>query len=268
MPDKINILPDHVVNKIAAGEVVERPASAVKELIENSIDAGASEIFIDIEQAGRRLIRITDNGSGMSKQDAQTAFQRHATSKITSDADLEAIRTMGFRGEALSSIAAVSQVRMVTAVKGTAAGVLIEIKGDAIKVITDAAAPQGTSIEINHLFYNTPARLKFLKSAATEFSHIVSAVSRQAMAHPDIRFRLTHNKKTVLDLPTSMSLKERTFQLYGNEIAENLMDFEGNRDKNLRPYRPPSVHKGRSDISGLLCEPPRSEEPVTYTRPL
>ncbi|HEX9137042.1 MAG TPA: DNA mismatch repair endonuclease MutL, partial [Nitrospirota bacterium] len=181
MPDKINILPDHVVNKIAAGEVVERPASAVKELIENSIDAGASEIFIDIEQAGRRLIRITDNGSGMSRKDAQTAFLRHATSKIATDADLEAIRTMGFRGEALSSIAAVSQVKMVTAMKGMAEGVLIEIEGDAIKVITDAAAPQGTSIEISHLFYNTPARLKFLKSATTEFSHIVAAVSRQAM---------------------------------------------------------------------------------------
>jgi DNA mismatch repair protein MutL len=230
MQDKINILPDHVVNKIAAGEVVDRPASAVKELIENSIDAGASEIFIDIEQAGRRLIRITDNGSGMSKKDAQTAFQRHATSKITTDADLEAIRTMGFRGEALSSIAAVSKVRMVTAMKGTAAGILIDIEGDAIKVITDAAAPQGTSIEISHLFYNTPARLKFLKSAATEFSHIVAAVSRQAMAHPSIRFRLTHNKKPVIDLPSSMSVKERTFQLYGSEIAENLIDFDGNRD--------------------------------------
>ncbi|HTP06179.1 MAG TPA: DNA mismatch repair endonuclease MutL [Nitrospirota bacterium] len=230
MPDKINILPDHVVNKIAAGEVVDRPASAVKELVENSIDAGASEIFIDIEQAGRRLIRITDNGSGMSKKDAQTAFLRHATSKITTDADLEAIRTMGFRGEALSSIAAVSQVRLVTAVKDMSAGVLIEIKSDAIKVISDTAAPLGTSIEISNLFYNTPARLKFLKSAATEFSHIVSAVSRQAMAHPDISFRLTHNKKPVIDLPSSMSLKERTFQLYGNEIADNLMEFEGNRD--------------------------------------
>ncbi len=218
------------MNKIAAGEVVERPASAVKELIENSIDAGASEIFIDIEQAGRRLIRITDNGSGMSKKDAQTAFLRHATSKITTDADLDDIRTMGFRGEALSSIAAVSQIRMVTAIKGMEAGVLIEIEGDAIKVISDAAAPQGTSIEISHLFYNTPARLKFLKSAATEYSHIVAAVSRQAMAHPDIRFRLTHNKKLVIDLPSSMSVKERTFQLYGSEIAENLMSFEGDRD--------------------------------------
>jgi DNA mismatch repair protein MutL len=119
---------------------------------------------------------------------------------------------------------------MVTAIKGMEAGVLIEIEGDAIKVINDAAAPQGTSIEISHLFYNTPARLKFLKSAATEFSHIVAAVSRQAMAHATMRFRLTHNKKPVIDLPSSMSVKERTFQLYGSEIAENLMDFEGNRD--------------------------------------
>jgi DNA mismatch repair protein MutL len=226
----INILPGHVVNKIAAGEVVERPASVVKELIENSIDADASEIFIDIEQAGRRLIRITDNGSGMSKEDAQTAFLRHATSKIATDADLEAIRTMGFRGEALSSIAAVSQVRMVTTMKGVVSGVLLEIEGGTVKSIADAAAPQGTSIEISHLFYNTPARLKFLKSAATEFSHIVTAVSRQAMAHPAIRFRLTHNKKSVFDLPSTMNVKVRTFQLYGSEIAENLLEFEGDRD--------------------------------------
>jgi len=226
----INILPDHVVNKIAAGEVVERPSSVVKELVENSIDADASEIFIDIEQAGRRLIRITDNGSGMSREDARTAFLRHATSKISTDADLEAIRTMGFRGEALSSIAAVSQVRMVTAMKGELSGALLEIEGGTVRSIADAAAPQGTSIEISHLFYNTPARLKFLKSSATEFSHIATAVSRQAMAHPAIRFRLTHNKKSVFDLPSTMSVNARLFQLYGSEIAENLLEFEGDRD--------------------------------------
>ncbi len=226
----INILPSHVVNKIAAGEVVERPSSVVKEVVENSIDAGAFEIFIDIEQAGRRLIRITDNGIGMSKEDARTAFLRHATSKIATDADLEAIRTLGFRGEALSSIAAVSQVRMVTATKGAVSGTSLEIEGGTVKSITDAAASQGTSIEISHLFYNTPARLKFLKSSATEFSHIVTAVSRQALAHSAIRFRLTHNKKLVFDLPATMSLKARIFQLYGSEIAENLLEFEGDRD--------------------------------------
>lgn len=250
MSSIIKILPEHVVNKIAAGEVVERPASVVKELIENSVDAGATEIFIDIEQAGRRLIRVTDNGSGMSKEDARNAFLRHATSKITSDADLEAIRTMGFRGEALSSIASVSQVRMITAERGASSGVMVEIEGGKIKSVSGTAAPQGTSAEVSHLFYNTPARLKFLKSPATEFSHILSAVSHQAMAHPPIRFRLTHNKKPALDLPASLSLKERTFQLYGGDISENLMEFSGGRD---------SVR-----ISGLIARPAYTRADRTY----
>jgi len=230
MSSIIKILSDQVINKIAAGEVVERPSSVVKELVENSIDAGATEICIDIEQAGRRLIRITDNGCGMSKEDAQNAFLRHATSKITSDTDLEAIDTMGFRGEALSSIASVSQVRLTTAEQDAPSGVMIEIESGRILSILDAAAPQGTSLEISHLFYNTPARLKFLKSPATEFAHILTAVSRQAMAHRSVRFRLTHNKKTVLDLPPSLNIKERIFQLYGNEIAENVVEFENTRD--------------------------------------
>ncbi len=231
MDHKIKILPDLLINKIAAGEVVERPASVVKELIENSIDAGATRISIDIEQAGRRMLRITDNGCGMSKDDARMAFERHATSKITTDSDLEAIKTMGFRGEALSSIASVSQVRMLTAEKGSSTGTMVEIEGGAIKAVSDAAAPQGTSIEISHLFYNTPARLKFLKSPATEFSHILTAVSRQAMAHPAVQFKLTNNKKTALDLPVSSDLKERAFQLYGAEIVENLVGFSGGRDE-------------------------------------
>src|SRR5574337_164728 len=230
MPDKINILPDHVVNKIAAGEVVERPASVVKELIENSIDAGASEIYVDIEQAGRRLIRVTDNGCGMSREDAKIAFLRHATSKISGDSDLEAIRTMGFRGEALSSIAAVSQVRLITAMEGKPSGVMVAVEAGRIESVADAAAAQGTSLEISHLFYNTPARLKFLKSPATEFSHILTAVSRQAMAHSSIRFKLTHGKKPMLDLPSSLSIKERTFQLYGAELADNVIEVSGGRD--------------------------------------
>jgi DNA mismatch repair protein MutL len=250
MSTMIKILPDHVINKIAAGEVVERPASVVKELIENSIDSGATEIFIDIEQAGARLIRITDNGSGMSKEDAATAFLRHATSKISDDADLQAIRTMGFRGEALSSIASVSQIRMVTATPGSSAGVVIEIEGGKVKSVSEAAAPQGTSLEVSHLFYNTPARLKFLKSTATEFSHIVTAASRQAMAHPSLRFKLTHNKKPILDLPLSTSVKERAFQLYGNEIVENVIPFSGGRD---------NVH-----IHGLIGRPAYSRADRTY----
>ncbi|MDA8422290.1 MAG: DNA mismatch repair endonuclease MutL [Nitrospiraceae bacterium] len=250
MPSIIKILPDHVIDKIAAGEVVERPASVVKELIENAIDAGATEIFIDIEKAGTRLIRVTDNGSGMSKEDARTAFLRHATSKISDDADLEAIRTMGFRGEALSSIASVSHVRMLTSTPDSSSGVMVEIEAGKVKSLADAAAPQGASFEISHLFYNTPARLKFLKSVATEFSHILTAVARQAMAHPSIGFRLTHNKKPVLDLPLSMSVKERAFQLYGNEITENVMSFSGGRD---------NVH-----IHGLIGRPAYSRADRTY----
>lgn len=250
MSSKIKILSDHVVNRIAAGEVIERPASVVKELVENSIDAGATEISVDIEQAGRRLIRVTDNGCGMSKDDARIAFERHATSKITSDADLEAVRTMGFRGEALSSIASVGHVKMLSAERGASSGVMIEIEGGAIKGASDAAAPQGTSLEIGHLFYNMPARLKFLKSPATEFSHIVTALSRQAMAHPSVRFRLSHNKKPVLDLPASQGVRERAFQLYGNEIAQNLVEFSGGRDI--------------VQVQGLLSRPGYTRADKTY----
>ena len=230
MVQSIKILPNHVINKIAAGEVVERPASVVKELVENSIDAGATDILIDIEQAGKRLIRIVDNGSGMSREDAEIAFEHHATSKIATDRDLEAIRTMGFRGEALSSIASVSQIRLVTAERGVPSGVMIEIEGGVVKKVSDTAASQGTILEVVHLFYNTPARLKFLKSPATEFSHILTVVSRQAMAHSSIRFRLTHNKKAVLDLPPSLLMKDRAYQLYGNEIVEQSFEFSGGRD--------------------------------------
>jgi DNA mismatch repair protein MutL len=250
MSPTIKILPDHVINKIAAGEVVERPASVVKELIENSIDAGATRIGIDIEEAGRRLIRITDNGSGMSKEDARTAFLRHATSKITDDTDLESIRTMGFRGEALSSIASVSHVRLQSALKGETSGTLIEIEGGIVKTVSEAAAQQGATLEISHLFFNTPARRKFLKSPATEFSHILTAVSRQAMAHPSVHFRLTHNKKTVLELAPSTSVRERALQLYGEEIAENLIEFTGGDDR---------VH-----VHGLIGRPGTSRADKTY----
>jgi DNA mismatch repair protein MutL len=229
VPSLIKILPDHVIDKIAAGEVVERPASVVKELIENAIDAGATDISINIEKAGCRLIGVADNGSGMSQEDAQTSFLRHATSKIESEADLDAVRTMGFRGEALSSIASVSRVRLLTAERGAGSGVLIELEGGALRSVSEAAAPQGTSIEVADLFYNTPARLKFLKSPATEFSHILTTVSRQAMAYPMIRFKLRHNAQQVLDLPPAASAKDRTFQLYGGDLAQNLVPFAGGR---------------------------------------
>jgi DNA mismatch repair protein MutL len=246
----IKVLPDHIINKIAAGEVVERPASVVKELVENAMDAGADEIFIDIEQAGAKLIRITDNGCGMAREDARTAFQRHATSKIETDADLESIRTMGFRGEALSSIAAVSRVRLSTAQAGAQTGTVIEIEAGKVTAEKEAAAPAGTCIEVASLFYNTPARLKFLKSGATEFSRIVSMVSRLAMANPSVHVRLTHNKKTTLDLPPSTSGKERVFQLYGGEIADNVIPFSGGRDN--------------THVQGLAGRPAYSRADKTY----
>ena len=250
MVQSIKILHDNVINKIAAGEVVERPASVVKELVENSIDAGATDILIDIEQAGRGLIRISDNGSGMSKEDAGIAFERHATSKIAEERDLEAIRTMGFRGEALSSIASVSQIRLLTAERGASSGVMIEIEGGVVKTVSDAAASLGTLLEVSHLFYNTPARLKFLKSPATEFSHILNAVSRQAIAHSSIRFKLTHNKKVVLDLLPTLLMKERAFQLYGSEIVKQVLEFKGGRD---------SVY-----VHGLIGRPAYTRADRTY----
>lgn len=231
----IKVLPDNLINKIAAGEVVERPASVVKELIENSLDAGATEILVDVEQAGKRLIRITDNGCGMPPDDARLAFQRHATSKIASEADLDAIRTMGFRGEALASIASVSQVRLLTCRRSDATGVLVEIEGGTMKPAAVAAAAPGTMIEVRHLFFNTPARQKFLKSPGTELSHVIAAVSHQALAHPDVRFVLTHDGKGILDLPASTSLRDRAFQLHGRDVAENLVEFSGERQP-LRVY--------------------------------
>ncbi len=228
MSSLINILPDNLINKIAAGEVVERPASVVRELIENSLDAGATEVFVDVEQAGMRLIRVADNGGGMTREDALLAFERHATSKIASEADLEAIRTMGFRGEALASISSVSRVRLLTAQRG-ASGVLVETEGGVMKPASDAASPPGTSIEVHHLFFNTPARLKFLKSPSTELSHIIAVVSRLAMARPDVRFRLAHDKKNVLDLPSAASVSERAFQLFGQELSDNVLAFSAER---------------------------------------
>ncbi len=250
MPSIIKILPEQVINKIAAGEVVERPASVVKELIENSLDAGATELFIDVEKAGLRLIRVTDNGNGMSGEDARIAFERHATSKIRSDEELQSVRTMGFRGEALSSMASVARIRMITAERGALSGTLVEIEGGTFKAVSDTAGAQGTALEMSDLFYNTPARLKFLKSPATEFSHIVTAVSRQAMAHPSVRFRLTHNKKTVLDLPPSGSLKERAFQVYGSDIADNLIVLAGGTEA--------------VSVAGLLGVPGYSRADKTY----
>lgn len=221
---KISILPEGLRNKIAAGEVVERPASVVKELIENSIDAGSSTIEIDILSSGKRLIRVSDDGEGMDKEDALYSIQRHATSKIKSEDDLFNIKTMGFRGEALASIASVSKVNLITS-RRDEIGTFLEIIGGEIKNIKDIST-KGTTVEVWDLFFNTPARKKFLKSDSTENYHIIDVIIRLSLYHYWIGFLLRSNKKEILHLPPALSHKERIIQIFGIELIEGLIEFK------------------------------------------
>lgn len=241
MTATITVLPGDVINRIAAGEVVERPAAVVKELVENAIDAGATRVSVDVEQAGRRLIRVTDDGGGMAPDEAALAFQRHATSKIRTEADLFTIQTMGFRGEALPSIAAVSKVRLVTVASGVSVGTEIRLEGGALVTQREAAAAPGTTIDVADLFYNTPARKKFLKSPATELGHICQAVQRQALAFPAIHFRLSHDGHAVSDYPAVRTLRERVQQVYGEALVDACAEVNG-QDGALR-------------LEGLVCRP-------------
>jgi DNA mismatch repair protein MutL len=222
----IRVLPTQVANKIAAGEVVERPASVVKELIENAIDAGATDIQIEIKQGGRRLMRVVDNGCGIPPSEVELAFARHSTSKIASEDDLAHITTLGFRGEALASIAAVSQVTMLTRVKGEAAGIQLRVEGGQIVRQDRRAANPGTILSVENLFYNTPARLKFLRSESTESSHVVRLVSAYAVAFPQLRFRLTDNGKLVLQTPGNGNLYDVLVKVYGLDMAQQLMEIQ------------------------------------------
>ncbi len=222
---QIKLLPEDLINKIAAGEVVERPASALKELIENSIDAGADQIHIETERGGKYLIRVADNGAGMSPEDAELALERHATSKIKSIDDLFKISTMGFRGEALPSIASVSKFTLITRTRDSDAAVKITVNGGKDKVVTTASRAPGTTVEVKDLFFNVPGRRKFLKSDSTEFAHISETVSRIALAHPHIRFQLLHNGRKYLNAPKTDSLKERAISILGREIGEDLYPF-------------------------------------------
>jgi len=224
----IKILPIDVRNKIAAGEVIERPASVVKELIENSIDAGSTEIKIDVLYGGKRMIKVSDNGGGMDGDDALLCFERHATSKLEREDDLFEIRTLGFRGEALPSIASVSKVKLVTGLKGAGAGVSIELHGGEVKEKREAPF-SGTSVEIRDLFYNMPARKKFLKSNQTELFHIIDTVTKEALSHYGIHFILmTENRETML-LPRALGLKERIMQVYGEEFSAGLAEVSAER---------------------------------------
>jgi DNA mismatch repair protein MutL len=221
---KIRVLPDSLANKIAAGEVVERPASIVKELIENSIDAGAKRIEVAVESGGRRLIRVSDDGEGMSRDDAILSFERHATSKIKTAEDLEAITTLGFRGEALASIASVAKVRLRTQSHKDMVGTEIEINGGRMLNVRDIAFDRGAEFEIRDLFFNVPARRKFLKSEATESFHIANLVTHYALANPQLSFRLLNNSRESIRVTPSADLRERAYQLFGGEFIGDLIE--------------------------------------------
>jgi DNA mismatch repair protein MutL len=226
---QIRILPPDLRNKIAAGEVIERPASVAKELIENAIDAGSTEIKIEVLFGGKRLIRVSDNGNGMDKEDALLAFERHATSKLRTEDDLFNINTMGFRGEALSSIASVSKIKLVTGLKNSPSGVSLEIYGGEVKEIKDSPFV-GTSVEVRDLFFNTPARKKFLKTTTTELFHIIDVVTKEALSHWELGFSLATDNKNTLNIPLSSGPKERIIQIYGNELFDNLMEVNAEKE--------------------------------------
>ncbi|MBA4372626.1 MAG: hypothetical protein C0402_07150 [Thermodesulfovibrio sp.] len=288
---QINVLSPDVRNKIAAGEVIERPASVVKELLENAIDAGGTDIRIDILSGGKRMIRVSDNGIGMDREDALLCFERHATSKLISADDLFDIRTLGFRGEALPSIASISKVKLVTGLKGSGAGISIEMTGGEI-TDTREAASAGTSFEIRDLFFNTPARKKFLKTTTTELFHIIDIVTKEALSHPEIAFSLYTDTKETMLLPLASGLRERIMQIYGDDFLKGLLSvstpappsasgiplrmdafvsdttaFRNSRDHqfvfiNKRPVRDPSVsHAVYKAYEGIL---PQDRHPIFF----
>lgn len=249
MPDIIQLLPDHIANQIAAGEVIQRPASAVKELLENAVDAGAAEIQLIIQDAGKQLLQVIDNGKGMSETDARMAFERHATSKIREIDDLFRIKTMGFRGEALASIAAVAQVELKTKRAEDTAGTYIEIENSVVKKQEPVAMATGTSIAMKNLFFNVPARRNFLKSNAAEMRHIVDEFIRVAMAYPDIFFSLSANGQQMFHLEKG-TLKQRIVQILGNQYNAKLVTVQEHTDyMNIRGFigKPETAKKTRGD---------------------
>jgi len=225
MSDVIKLLPDSVANQIAAGEVIQRPASVVKELIENSVDARGNNIRVIIKDSGKTLIQVIDDGTGMSETDARLSFERHATSKITSAQDLFAITTKGFRGEALASIAAVAMVELKTRMTESETGILIVVNGSKVEIQEPCSCPVGSSFSVKNLFFNIPARRKFLKSDNTEIRHIVNEFQKIALAHPDIRFSLHHNDAEIYNLPAS-NLRQRIIGVFGKQINQDLITIE------------------------------------------
>jgi DNA mismatch repair protein MutL len=247
----IHILPEAVANKIAAGEVVERPASVVKELVENSMDADAGHIQVSVEAGGKRLIRVVDDGCGMSHDDALLAFERHATSKIRSAEDLFEISTLGFRGEALPSVAAVSRLVLETRHASENSGTRLEMAGGKLRDVKEVAWAVGTRLEVRDLFYNTPARRKFLKSESTELGHIASLVTHYALAHPDKSFRLASLSNEILNVSPVSSLRERVYQVMGAQTLEQLVEIAPVERRMTFPAAPDSEEEG-----GISTEAP------------
>ncbi|HEX9062435.1 MAG TPA: DNA mismatch repair endonuclease MutL, partial [Clostridia bacterium] len=223
---KIVILDESTANKIAAGEVVERPASVVKELMENSIDAGATSISVDIKNGGVSYIKISDNGSGIAGDDVEIAFERHATSKIRSSNDLDSIVTLGFRGEALASIASVSEIELLTRTKDSETGTYIKITGGTVQEVKSAGCPVGTTFTVRDLFYNTPARFKFLKKDSTETGYISDIISKIALGKPSISIRFTSNGSRVIHTPGNGDLLSAIFSVFGKETAKMVIPAE------------------------------------------
>lgn len=253
---RIHVLPEHVANKIAAGEVVERPASVVKELLENSLDAGANLIRLQIEAGGKKLIRVSDDGCGMVRDDALLAFERHATSKIKNAEDLTSVATLGFRGEALPSIASVSRLRLDTRVDDQDSGTTIEIAGGKILRVEEAGLAPGTSITVRDLFFNTPARRKFLKSESTELSHIASLVTHYALAHPDKHFELHSATNAMLVASPVADLSARVYQVFGKDLLDQLIPV--NAELALARFglpTPPPWRRTEEDTSETLKVP-------------
>jgi DNA mismatch repair protein MutL len=256
---RIRILPEAVANKIAAGEVVERPASVVKELLENALDAGAKSIRIETEQGGKRLIRVIDDGHGMTHDDALLAFERHATSKLKTADDLNAISTLGFRGEALPSIASVCRLLLETRDAGEAEGTRIEFAGGKLFNVKPAGVPAGTTLSVADLFYNIPARRKFLKSDTTELGHIASLVTHYALANPDKQFVLTTPTQTIIDCSPAEKMADRVYQLFGRQALDELVEIPAAsaafRAAITEPELDPEEEKARLTISGFTSRP-------------
>ncbi|MEA1887946.1 MAG: DNA mismatch repair endonuclease MutL [Bacteroidota bacterium] len=225
MPDIIKLLPDSVANQIAAGEVIQRPASLVKELMENSVDAGSKHIKVIIKDAGSSLVQVIDDGTGMSETDCRLSFERHATSKINTAEDLFAISTKGFRGEALASIAAVAMVEVKTRLHDSEIGTMVKINGSKVELQEPVSCQPGTNIAVKNLFYNVPARRKFLKTGSTEMRHIINEFQKVVLAHPDIRFSMHHNDKEMFNLPQT-NMRQRIIAVFGKNMNQNLVNLD------------------------------------------